>query len=526
MRHGERQGTNAIVRENAKVEGLSATGWRLHHISSAVEGYATATSVDTGFPIHLRVAAKEARYEIQVWRAGWYGAPGVMRRFVTLERRSASSGAAANAERGCGRPSARTGYLRCQWETTDTISTRGWPTGIYLVNFASAGGMSQTVVVVRDDASHSDILYQASTTTWEAYNPYGGKSLYTFNSTGPDTIARTPRAVQVSFDRPYANPLAGGYNWFLRSELPMVAWLERNGYDVSYSDDIATARLPRLLLRHRIFLISGHDEYWSQDMRDAITRARDHGTSLAVFSSNTAYWRVRLPDNGRTLVCYKTIETAGAAKDPVSPTTLWRDPHGPDKPENALLGAMYVGDNDTHYFPLELQHRDDPLLRHVFADRQSTLRLSSNLIGWEWDSIVHNGRTPPGLRVLAASPVHGELLRVSKQSSYAQGSASVTSTVYKARSGALVFDAATDQWAWGLEPVGYVDATGFERKVSRLHLRAAFDRLHITHAAYTGSPNAGSEIRAVAQLTYNILAAMGARPALPRASPAIVSSGS
>jgi hypothetical protein len=525
-KHRESDHPNQIASENARVDGLSSTAWQLHEISTAVEGYATTTSVDTGTPIRLRVSTKQARYTIDVWRAGWYGAPGVMRRFATFERRSADTGARANAERGCGRPDPRTGYLRCAWRTTDTIATRGWPTGIYLVNFRSTGGMSQTVVVVRDDASRSDILYQASTTTWQAYNAYGGKSLYTFNSTGADTIARTPRAVEVSFDRPYANPGQAGYNWFLRSELPLVVWLERNGYDVSYSDDVATAQHPLLLRRHRVFVVSGHDEYWSQAMRDAVTQARDHGISLAVFSSNTAYWRVRLPDDGRTLVCYKTVETAGAAEDPVSPTTLWRDPRGPNDPENALLGAMYVGDNDTNYFPLVVQPRDDPLLRHVFTGTRSTLRLGSSLVGWEWDSVVHNGRTPPGLRILAASPAHGELLTVGKTTRYVPGAAVVTSTIYRARSGALVFDAATDQWAWGLEPVGYVDATGFERTVSRLHLRAALNRMGITRATYTGPPNAGAEIPAVAQLTYNILAAMGARPALPRASPALVLSGS
>lgn len=516
--------TNAIVRENAKTGGLSSTGWRLHDISTAVEGYTTQTSVDTGSPIELRVASRPASYRIDVWRAGWYGAPGVMRLYATLRRQAGATGARANAERGCGHPDARTGYLRCAWRTTDTIPTRGWPSGIYLVNLSGGGGMSQTVVVVRDDASRSDILYQASTTTWQAYNPYGGKSLYTFNSSGRETVARTTRAVQVSFDRPYANPRTGGYNWFLRAELPMVTWLERNGYDVSYSDDIATARLPRLLLRHRVFLASGHDEYWSQSMRDAVTRARNRGVSIAIFSSNTSFWRIRLAAGGRTEVCYKTDETPGAARDPVSPTVLWRDPRGPNEPENSLLGAMYVGDEDTDYFPITVRRSADPLLRNVFRKGGSTLRLGTNLVGWEWDSIVHNGRTPPGVRVLAASPVHGEILSVGETNHYADGPAVATSTIYRAASGALVFDAATNQWAWGLEPDGYVHATQFERWASRLRVRGVLDRLGITSAAYTGRPNAGTEIPELAQLTYNVLAAMGARPALPRASPLLVES--
>ena len=490
---------NAVTIENARLDGLSSTAWRLHNLSSETLLYATATSVDVGAAIELRVATPRPSYRIDVWRAGWYGAPGVMRRFARVERRAAASGAAANHRRPCNGPARRTGLLRCPWQTTDRIDTTGWVSGVYMVNVIDDdGGMSQTVVVVRDDQRRSDVLYQASTTTWQAYNPFGGKSLYTFNSSGARTVSGTARAVAVSFDRPYANPQSNGFNWFLRVELPLVTWLERNGYDVTYSDDIATATRPRLLLRHRVVVVSGHDEYWSQGMRDALTRARDRGVSLAVFSSNTAFWRIRLADGGRTVICYKTIETKGAAADPVTPTSMWRDPAGPDQPENELLGSMYIGDNDNRYFPLVVLRSADPLVRNVFRPSDGArVELGSDLVGWEWDAVVDNGLTPPGVRTITASPVTGELLRPGTKTRYLPGPAVAMSTAYRAPSGALVFNAGTSQWAWGLEPNGYI-------------------------GRYTGAPNAGREIPAVAQLTYNILAAMGAAPASPRASPLLV----
>ena len=65
------------------------------------------------------------------------------------------------------------------------------------------GGDSQIVFVVRDDASHSDVVFQTSDTTWQAYNTYGGNSLY------PCTVlpAGYPRgykaAYKVSYNRPF-----------------------------------------------------------------------------------------------------------------------------------------------------------------------------------------------------------------------------------------------------------------------------------------------------------------------------------
>ena len=37
---------------------------------------------------------------------------------------------------------------------------------------------SHIYFVVRHDESHSDILFQTSDTTWQAYNPYGGYCTY------------------------------------------------------------------------------------------------------------------------------------------------------------------------------------------------------------------------------------------------------------------------------------------------------------------------------------------------------------
>ena len=133
----------------------------------------------------------------------------------------------------------------------------------------------------------------------------------------------------------------------LSRELPMLQWLEREGYDVSYATNVDVDDDPNLLLSHKAFLSVGHDEYWSWQMRDNVERARDAGVNLAFFSGNTSYWQVRYENSvvnnvpGRTMVGYKT----SWAQDPITPDYLKTNNFrfAPvNRPETAMIGVMYV----------------------------------------------------------------------------------------------------------------------------------------------------------------------------------------
>ena len=101
-------------------------------------------------------------------------------------------------------------------------------------------------------------------------------------------------------------------DWVFNSEYPMVRWLERNGYDVSYTTGVDSDRRGAELHEHRAFLSVGHDEYWSGDQRANVEAARDAGVNLAFFSGNEVFWKTRWEDDHRTLVSYK--ETHADAK--------------------------------------------------------------------------------------------------------------------------------------------------------------------------------------------------------------------
>ncbi len=132
----------------------------------------------------------------------------------------------------------------------------------------------------------------------------------------------------------------------------MVRWLERNGYDVSYTSEGDVDRDGSSLLEHKVFLSVGHDEYWSGGQRANVTAARDAGVNLGFFSGNEIFWKTRWENSHRTLVCYKETH-ANEKIDPEANvwTGTWRDPRfgaqDGKKPENELSGTIFMVDEGT-----------------------------------------------------------------------------------------------------------------------------------------------------------------------------------
>src|SRR5919199_2367469 len=212
-----------------------------------------------------------------------------------------------------------------------------WVSGYYearlrLTAGTQAGRFYPVWFVVREPALRaSAIVVQVPVNTWQAYNNWGGRSLYDFNSGGA-------RASRVSFDRPYAVRVPGAQASPLPWEIQLVRFLEREGYDVSYQTDADTDRDPASLLRHRLVMTAGHSEYWTKAMRDGFESARDHGTNLVFTGANNAYWQVRYEDGRRTIVGYKSL--ADPIAGPALETIRFRDLAQP-RAECALVGVQF-----------------------------------------------------------------------------------------------------------------------------------------------------------------------------------------
>ena len=241
-------------------------------VHKQIKGYASATSVNKGGSITFYVTVNPAQtYTIDLYRMGWYqGLGGRLLQHI---------GPLTGMPQFPCPVDAQTGLIECPWTASYVLTVpTTWTSGVFLAQVTNAQGYQNYIpFVVRDDARHSDILYQQSIATYQAYNNFPndgtGKSLYEFNSFGANTVAGSPRAVKVSFNRPYL--LDGSGDNFFRWEYYFIRWLERSGYDVTYSTDVDTHQNSSRLLNSKAFLSVGHDEYWSKEMYDAVERARD-----------------------------------------------------------------------------------------------------------------------------------------------------------------------------------------------------------------------------------------------------------
>lgn len=457
------QGAAAIRAENALP---GSPEWRINYNhnghrpsddrSRQIQGYASACSVNVGEAIDFHVTVAPAQeYTITVYRLGHYGGVGA-RALVTSPRLRGVTAPAPTTD-------AKSGLVSCDWPVGWRLRTpTSWLSGVYLALLTNAAGYQAYVpFVVRDDARAADFCVVLPVTTHQAYNQYPqdsrtGKSLYLgYDAAGQATY--DARAAKVSFDRPYAG---NGWPPHFEDDHDFVQWVEREGYDVVYATSVDLHAGRVRADRYRAFAHSGHDEYWSPQMRQATRAAQAAGTHFAFMSANTDYWRIRfepsaagVPD--RVVVCYKTWP------DPVSdePTRLWRDLGAP---EQAFVGAMVrsqVGSQDPltvaadgHWFWAGSGARDGDRIRDL-------VRVEADQCYARVPLPAHRSYT------LLAESIYRD-----KQGAPQRHN----STLYQAPSGAWVFCSGTFGWNRGLIRPGYADP-----RIQR-GTRNLFDRIRQT----------------------------------------------
>lgn len=432
---------NPVARENARAG--DAQWWGEHAPSHAIEGYPTQCSIRPGERLALCVSTRPAaRYYVSVHRLGWYGGSGGR----TVARHPAR-GDLQGLEREVLSVQPGPHVDSARWPITDSIHVgEDWTSGVYVARLTltsgpHAGKGAFAPFVVRAPlGSVAEVLVQQPVTTAQAYNNWGGKSLYASNSTNREA------AVKVSFDRPYPAWKAANLNarWPFVWDYQLLRFLEREGIDVAYTTDIDTHREPWSLAGHRLLLTSGHDEYWTGEMRDAFDVALEEGTNLACMGANTAYWQARLEDGERTLVEYRW-RACDPEPERALKTELFRD-LAPTRPECLLWGVQYqdgltpVGQPPRDY-ELDPDCLSHPWMQGTGFEHPARLQ---GLVGYEWDAL-QEGLEPEDATVF----FH-----------YENELSNADALVHLAASGALVFAAGSLQFSWGLDDwshEGYAD---------------------------------------------------------------------
>ncbi len=396
-----------VVEEN-KHAGTDPKQWVIGPSPAAgwpwpIEGFANSVSYQQGDELVLYVNTTALRFTADVLRVGYYQGNGAR----LVDR----TGELRGRRQPLPTPKGSVNLIECtNWTPSLRLEVgKHWPPGDYLILLTASNGERHYVpFTLRDDASKAAFVVQNSVATWQAYNLYGGYSLYG----GAPTGALADRSRIVSFDRPYRNPDPQGSGDFIGNELPLVYLVERHGLDVTYWTDVDLHARPHLLANHRCLLSLGHDEYWSWQMRfDGVSAALDKGLNVAFLGANACYRQVRFQPSSkgvahRQMVCYKDAKADPiASKDPKLATGVcWAQDLVP-YPESELIGSMYQSYGAIA--PLVVADSSSFLLAGTGLKDGSVVHgvPGQEVVGSEFDGFEPALPGPKNVQILAHSPV-------------------------------------------------------------------------------------------------------------------------
>jgi len=331
-----------------------------HQAADAVEAYPGRLSYAPGDELTLHVSCSTSRYDVEIHRWG--------RERVAVWSQSGCEGIAhptpADADaHGCG------------WPASVSVTVpAAWRSGYYHVTLRAQGAPDDRALghagfVVRAGAERHPALLVVATNTYNAYNDWGGRSLYTGGRevsfrrpSGRGMIMRDhaerddrkspPRRYREQLDLDGNNyqeyRFRHGYPGFMSStgwftyERRFVEWAEDDGIALDYAVSSDLEEHPEIVEGYPLVLGVGHDEYWSSAQRDTIEAYVRAGGNYVSMSGNTMFWQVRLERDGDTMVCHKysahETDPVVAAGQPGLMSGMWSDPLVA-RPETSFLGA-------------------------------------------------------------------------------------------------------------------------------------------------------------------------------------------
>jgi hypothetical protein len=344
----------------------------------------------------------------------------------------------------------------CRWpETYRFVIPESWEPGMYRATFptSAGGGGVLFFVKAKNPGSYANTLVVLNTNTWQAYNAFGGKSLYPSNSPN--------RSYKVSFLRPSTHGY-GAYLFF-KHEVKFVDWMYSENQKVEYASDFDIHSDPELLKKYKIVAVVGHGEYWSYQQRKNFHDYVKSGGKMMIMSGNTSWWQVRFEDNGNTLVCYKnrTADPLNGIADSLVTVNWYANPV--NNPENSLIGLSFRNGgyvNNGNVLPGSQGYGDYAVLNtHHWIYDGTNLKdgdefgsgdliagneVDGALFSWINGLPVVTGQdgTPSNFRILAITPAESADQSVTGENGLIG--------IFHTPGGGAVFNAATIKWGDGL----------------------------------------------------------------------------
>jgi hypothetical protein len=431
----------------------------------SVAGFSRKISYNVGETAQFCVTGSPA--EIRIFRTGWYGGVG-FRQVATITNTPATQPNGTTVSDSYGATTMTGWSVTASWPIPTTAVS-----GIYVAMIRNAANTDafNVTFVVRDDDAVADIIYKTSDTTWgAAYNYWGlldapnGKNVYG-SGTGVGNIMT--RSVMTSYHRPVITRGSVMQTYWWACELPLIRFLERNGYSVKYISSVDLDKNGATMLSGKgaIFLSSGHDEYWTTPMRNAVEQWRDVSGGHSIFmSGNEVFWRARFVHSGdeSQLWCYKDTmpgptdagsRTAGQPFDPVEWTGTWKDTRWSERRPEWLLTGTDFGMNGVFDYDAVIPKNPYGGLKvwggSNLVDSDITL---VGVMGFEADH-THPTQPAGSYSYLAAytRAAPGGLSDTNGQNYDVAGNIRWGIVAQRYSSGALTVGFGTCQWGWTLD---------------------------------------------------------------------------
>ena len=426
-----------------------------------IDGYAGKVSCAPGETITFHTSTTATTFDVRIERVG-------LNRELIWEKKKIPGSAHPVPEHASSKG--------CGWPASFELSVpESWKSGYYEVRFRAEdrGGKftrrnrrtaeSSCYFIVRSatPGKTSPILLQLATNTYNAYNNWGGTSLYGYHGRGG------VQGHEVSFLRP---PQSQFSKW----ELPFAVWAENNGFSLDYASNMDLQLIPDLLKNYKLVLSVGHDEYWSWEMRDAAENFIKEGGNFAFFSGNTCCWQVRWQEKSRSLLCWKQWYN----QDPFYKTenqnqlsTLWSH-RLINRPENHLTGVGFLhgGYHRSHGQFMDgtgafTVHRSNHwALQGTGLKEGDEFGGKDTIVGYECDGCQlvckdgkpapsHQDGTPANFEVIATCPAKwapGDAFWYEHWPGKDHKGHAVAGT-WTSKGGGVVFTSGTTDWAHGLK---------------------------------------------------------------------------
>lgn len=295
-----------------------------------LQGYLNSDSFSQGSTADLHVHAPLGEFNLQIVKLGLTNKKYFENRDVVASRQHIQ-----NCAFSCG----------ANWSVATTFQVGKWESGIYDAVISDSQSTFHIPFVVKPTSSDtSDFIVLANTYTWQAYNSWGGGSLYLWEN--PE-LSETSNPPVISLLRP--NPAASpeiNNGHLLGGELHLLKWLEENGFSFAVISDSDLDNETNPLAGRNNLILNTHPEYWTDQMHLNFASFQQAGGNTAYLAGNGLYWKTVVKNGQLEVRKDQSLHQIDGSQG-----GLWR---GFGRNESGYFGVSFSGKGFGTYAPYEV----------------------------------------------------------------------------------------------------------------------------------------------------------------------------